>query len=129
MDINQTQLDLGTGHVSLPSGVTLKLTLGSDSVEMGRIAWSPDGQILALPSVDTVGLWDYEKGKCVRTLREHDTRVTSVAFDSTSGTLATGSSDSVVKLWKVATGKLLRALTGHRNKVNSVAWYRVFTQR
>ena len=57
---------------TLPPGVKLVRTLRGHSGSIGRIAWSPDGQMIASPSSDrTVRLWDVETGDCVRTLRHY----------------------------------------------------------
>lgn len=107
----------------LPPGVNLVRTLRGHTDWIGRIAWSPDGRMLASPSTDkTIRLWDVETGKCLRTLKEHTNKVLSAAFDSTGGTLASGSQDNTVKLWEATGGRLLRTLKGHRDRVYSVAF-------
>ena len=51
----------------LPPGVKLVRTLRGHTEFIGRIAWSPDGRILASPSGDgTIRLWDTETGECLR---------------------------------------------------------------
>ena len=60
--------------------------------------------------------------KLLRTLEGHNDFVRSVAFDPTSGVLASGSLDGTVKLWDAASGKLLRTLEGHNDSVRSVAF-------
>ncbi len=107
----------------LPPGVKLVRTLRGHTGTIGRIAWSPDGRMLASPSVDqTIRLWDVETGKLIRTVEGHQNNVSCVTFDPTGRTLASGDGNGLVKLWKVATGKLLRTLKRHRNHVYSVAF-------
>jgi small GTP-binding protein len=107
----------------LPPGVKLVRTLRGHRDVIGRIAWSPDGRMLASPSQDnTIRLWDAGTGECLRTLEGHIGRVNSVAFDTTGGMLASGSRDTTVKLWEAASGRLLRTLEGHQNEVNGVAF-------
>ncbi|WP_292378125.1 adenylate/guanylate cyclase domain-containing protein [Methanosarcina sp. UBA289] len=108
---------------NLPLGVKLVSTLRGHTGFIGRIAWSPNGKILASPSEDkTIRLWDTETGQCLRILRGHRGKVYSVAFDPTGRTLASGS-DNTVNLWKSATGKLIRKMKrdGHY-RVYSVAF-------
>jgi len=76
---------LNTAPPQLPPGVKLVRTLQGHTDYIARIAWSPDGRILASPSADkTVRLWDIEMGECLRTLNGHSGSVFSVAFDATA---------------------------------------------
>ncbi|MBN1396441.1 MAG: hypothetical protein JXA06_00240 [Bacteroidetes bacterium] len=107
----------------LPSGVKLIRTLRGHTKRIGRLAWSPDGHILASPSKDkTIRLWDFETGECLHTLKGHKGNVSSVAFEPAGGILASGSSDRTIKLWETGSGKFLRSLTGHENMVSCVAF-------
>jgi len=107
----------------LPPGVKLLRTLRGHTGYIGRIAWSPDGRLLASPSADeTIRLWDAETGECLRTLSGHSGSVVSAAFDPTGRMLASGSDDQTVKLWRAATGRLLDTLHGHADGVRSVVW-------
>ena len=102
----------------LPPGVKLLRTLRGHTQRIGRIAWSPDGRLLASPSADqTIRLWDVETGECLRTLRGHTDTVDSVAFDPSGGMLASGSHDCTVKLWEAFSGRLLRTFKGHQDAV------------
>ena len=100
---------------NLPPGVKLVRTLRGHTGWIGRIAWSPDGRMLASPSDGqndpAVGCRD---GRVPAHAGRAQGRVYSVAFDPTGGTLASGSDDKTVKLWEPASGKLLRTLEGHK---------------
>lgn len=98
---------------NLPPGVKLVHTLRGHKGAIGKIAWSPDGQTLASPSLDrTIRLWDVETGECLRTLRGQDV-VYCVAFDSLGCILASGGEDNTIKLWEPDSGKFLCTLKGH----------------
>ncbi len=86
-------------------------------------AFSPDGQILAsIDDNNTVKLWNFDTGECLRSLQGHTNRVSSVAFSLDGGTLATGGWDKIVKLWDVQTGQCLRTLKGLSNQIGSVVF-------
>jgi WD domain, G-beta repeat/SEFIR domain len=71
--------------LDLPPGVKLVRTLRGHTGWIGRIAWSPDGKILASPSADgTIRLWDPEKGQQLRVLEGHEVAVFCAAFDARS---------------------------------------------
>ena len=107
----------------LPPGVKLLHTLRGHEDVIARIAWSPDGRVLASSSVDaTIRLWNAETGECLRTLTGHGGAVLSVAFDPTGRTLASASRDDTVKLWDPNSGQLLRSLEGHAGMVTAVAF-------
>src|SRR5579884_2655848 len=99
---------------TIPPGFRLRQTLRGHTKTITRIAWSPDGRILASPSVDkTIRLWHVQTGQLLRILTGHQDRVNSVAWSSYSSTLASGSFDRTIGLWDAQTGQRLQTLTGH----------------
>jgi WD40 repeat protein len=92
---------------------------------INRIAWSPDGQMIASPSdSQAIRLWDTQSGQSLRTLSGHTGVVYSVAWspDEQKQELASSSSDGTVRIWDAQSGQSLRTLTGHQGAVHSVAW-------
>jgi len=108
---------------SIAPGVKLARTLRGHTDCIGRIAWSPDGRVLASPSIDdTIRVWDRETGQCVRKLNGRHKGVSCVAFHPHGQMLASGGWDSTVKLWDVESGRLLSTLIAHRDLVTCVAF-------
>ena len=90
----------------LPDGVRLLHTLSGHDGTIGHIGWSPDGRLLATPSMDgTVRIWDTDSGACLRTIPSQGGSVFAAAFDPDGRILATGGSGGT-SLWGVDSGKL-----------------------
>jgi len=108
---------------NIPPGFTLRHTLRGHTDVIFRIAWSPDGKILASPSKDqTIRLWDAQSGQLLRTLKGHSGYVYSVAWSPDGKALASGAGDKTIRLWDAQEGRSLRTLKGHSGWVWSVAW-------
>jgi WD40 repeat protein len=102
----------------LPPGVKLVRTLRGHTGFVARLAWSPDGRMLASPSQDkTIRLWDTETGECLRTLQGHEDVVLGVAFEPSGGLLASCGNDKTTRLWEASSGGLIRTLECQSNSV------------
>ena len=100
----------------VPSKAPLVARLGDPRLghrwELTRVAYSPDGAILAAAGLDKlVVLYDTKTLEVLRTLRGHSSRVTALAFHP-DGTIVASGSPSEVKLHDVATGEERLALPG-----------------
>ena len=129
-NVDSTGTDNGTGQESnhaisdqpdytqwqLPEGAKARLGKGNitESVfpatghkfSTRNVAFSPDGNRLAIGSV--AGIWIYDvrpgKEKELDLLAGHTESVTSVAFSPDGTTLASGGKDRKIRFWDVATG-------------------------
>jgi WD40 repeat protein len=108
-------------NVTIPPGFTLSHTLRGHEAEITRIAWSPDGLLLASPSVDkTIRLWDVQTGQLLHFLIGHASSVFGVAWSPTERTLLASSSvDGTIRLWDTRKGREVRVLEGHTDAVTS----------
>ncbi|MCO6456805.1 MAG: protein kinase [Pirellulaceae bacterium] len=112
-----------------------------------RVAWSPDGQRLALAlwcmtdardvviaggridesEAGQVEIWDVRQKKRLHQLRQHHSFVNDVAWSADGSLLASASSDRTVNVWDAATGERKFQLTGHQGQVMCVAFDRAGT--
>ncbi|KAJ5714325.1 uncharacterized protein N7483_011506, partial [Penicillium malachiteum] len=76
------------------------MTLNDHSGSVWRVAFSPDGQLLASASEDkTVRLWHSATGKLHRILRGHLDGIHCIVFSS-DGRLAFASGDGTARIWE-----------------------------
>lgn len=82
------------------------------------MAFSPDGQRLAVGDKKDVRLWDVSSGRG-RILSGHDNVVTSLLFSPDGQLLASGGRDSQVRLWRLDSGAS-QVLRGHDGWVSGL---------
>jgi dipeptidyl aminopeptidase/acylaminoacyl peptidase len=83
---------------------TAAVLLALPTVTNSRVAFSPDGRVLAMsaPSQEIL-LWDLRRGKELRRIKGFDAEVTSLAFSPDGSRLVSGLSDSTLLVWDLAT--------------------------
>ena len=110
--------DYPTWHV--PDGAIARLGKGPIGTGDKAVAFSPNGQSLAVAS--GIGVWLYD----VATSRElmllpSASAVSSVAFSRNGMKLASGSVDGTVALWNIATGQNTDTFEARRGKISPVS--------
>lgn len=110
----------------IPDGVKLVRTLRGHTGEVGRIAWSSDGNLLASPSFDnTIRVWDSETGDCLHVLaplQDPDSIDTpSVAFQP-NGEILASAFGATVSLWNPSVSRIHRTLSHDMRSVQDISW-------
>jgi WD40 repeat protein len=89
---------------SLEFSPFLDTILHSQTENVFRVKFSPNGQILAAGTTDALRLWDVASGRPLGPpMQGHDDWVEGVAFSPDGQTVASGSKDGTIIIWDVAT--------------------------
>jgi RNA polymerase sigma factor (sigma-70 family) len=111
--------DVATGKVLWKALWIIKI---SKDIRGGRIAFSPDGKLLASEDNERrVAVFDASTGKVVHSLESEKGTGQGVAFSPDGKLIATGE-DKAVNLWDVTTGKRVRSVQGRNGKVACVTF-------
>ena len=106
----------------LPEGALARLGKGSIAEGDRAVAYSPDGELLAVAGSIGIWLYDARTGDEAGLLTGPGESATSVAFSPDGAVLARGGSDRTIRLWDVASGRIQAILEGHQGRVISVAF-------
>nr|P90587.1 RecName: Full=66 kDa stress protein; AltName: Full=p66 [Physarum polycephalum]AAC26321.1 66-kDa stress protein p66 [Physarum polycephalum] len=114
-------------HIYSLSGTTLseQAVLSGHRGFLTAIAYSPDGKHFASADQNRdIFVWDKASRKIkVEGWVYHNARVTSLAWNSNSNNIVTGSLDSHVYVWSVSEpSKHIAIKNAHRGGVNAVLW-------
>jgi len=90
-----------------------------ESVE--SCALSPDGELVATGSQETIDLWSAKSGKIYHSLADAGSR--SAAFSKDSKRIATVGENGKAVLWDTVTGVRVYELNGHSSQVLSAAFW------
>jgi small GTP-binding protein len=109
---------------AMPPGLKLSCNpLSGHKASINRIAWSPDGQMLASGSFDnSVRIWNVNSCNLNRELRGHQNPVYTVAWSPNWRWLASGSVDKTIRLWDLTAEDRVRVIREHTDSVISLAW-------
>jgi WD40 repeat protein len=93
-----------------------------DLVTAQRIAYSPDGKLLAACDGDLIKIYDPGTGKFLLSLSGHQADATSVAFSRDGKLIASGSEEGVFMIWDVKSGVSLVEQAGHTDAIEGLAF-------
>jgi WD40 repeat protein/serine/threonine protein kinase len=86
------------------------------------LAFSPDGEVLAIANGDDILIIDPETRTIEKTCRGHQTTIHALGFSHKCHQLVTVSGDLTARIWDVATGESLHVMAGHTAAPISVAY-------
>ncbi len=110
----------GPGGKELPPTLlTPKLPAAEATLPVTALAYSPNGQFLAVARFQTVELFDGAGKKLIRTLEGAAGKINRLTFTADGKTLIAASGIDGLHgqacLWEMPSGKLLRTIPGHRD--------------
>ncbi len=86
--------------------------------DINRVAFSPDGNLIAIAQDNTMlSIFNSQTGERRKVLAGHAGTVTSCVFSPRGDLLLSSSEDLSLRLWEVKTGKEIRAFEGHTDYV------------
>jgi small GTP-binding protein len=106
----------------IPISFRFKRLLRGHFDRIYRLAWSPDGTILATPSRDySVRLWNAETGELLYSINEHS-HVNCVAWSPDGRRLAIGADNNTIQIWDINNNYEILKMKGVFGNVWCLSW-------
>lgn len=93
-----------------------------DFVSIKRVAYSPDGKLLAACNRNQVKIYDPASGDLIKTLGGHQADITAIAFSADGTRLASGDRGGSAVIWDISTGNSLLQLAGHSDAIEGLTF-------
>lgn len=93
-----------------------------DFVSAKRVAYSPNGKLLAASNRNQVKIYDPASGDLIKILSGQQADVTAIAFSADGKSIASGSMEGMTIIWDVSTGDFLLQLAGHTDAIEGVSF-------
>jgi WD40 repeat protein len=123
VEVTQWSLPPAAPVVTPPASGQLIRALDSVKGEVYRVAFRPDGKMLASSGEDNyIRLWNPDTGNLIQMIQTPAPGST-IAWNPSGKILSSGGvMDKIVRLWDVASGKQLGVLQGHTDQLDALAW-------
>lgn len=92
---------------------------------VSRVAFSPDGKILAscsLGTKDNLAFWDPLTATKIKDLTGAHSKIYSISFNQSGTCLASAGNDGILIVWDVKTGKLKSQFQIRSDRISSIAY-------
>ena len=90
--------------------------------DVGDVAFSPDGQVLAIASQNDIFLWLVDEWRPWRLLKGHRVPVARLRYSPDGTVLVSASENGELMVWKAADGAQVTSFRAHNGKITDLAF-------